>query len=222
MAKFILGAVLALVLAGCGGGGGDAPTAAPPAHPVAGCTPKVVTVQLAGDSTQFGFDGATRTTALQTPGMVLQSILDARFGAGAVVVQDIGMSGTTSADLAPGALTADITVVNFGINDAVSMPIETYKALLRGLHPTVFETPSPTYRDIRPLAGTMAFAQAMREVAAETGTPVADVTPYVMDRPNWQAEVADEIHPDNALYAAIVTNVLAPTLEPMISKLRCQ
>lgn len=215
---------LCAMLTACGGGVGEAPAPAPAPAPtsIASCVPKVVTVQLAGDSTQYGFDGATRTIALQTPGMVLQAILDAHFGAGAAIVQDIGVSSTTSADLAPGALTADITVVNFAINDAASMPVETYKSLLRGLHPTVFETPSPTYRDIRPLAGTMAFAQAMREVAAETGTPIADVTPYVLARPNWQAEVPDEIHPDNALYAAIVTNVLAPTVVPMVAALRCE
>lgn len=230
-----------LTACGGGGGGGDSNTSAPASQPLAatapaattpGCTPlgRPVQYTIAGDSTNAGKDGATGTYDV-TPAMLMQSLMDARFGAGAVVVTSIAVPGSTSNDLAPSQLTGDITIVNFGINDsAISrlgatdspVPIANYRLNLRALHATVLQTPNPTYRDIRPLAATEAYAQAMREVAAETGTPVADVTPYVLGLPGWQALVADGIHPTGALYAAIQRDVIFPVVAPMVARLLCQ
>jgi lysophospholipase L1-like esterase len=66
------------------------------------------------------------------------------------------------------------------------------------------------------------YPEAMKAVAAEKSAKVADVNSYVLNLPNWQTYVADGVHPNAPLYALIVTNVLQPKLEPMVSKLLCQ
>jgi lysophospholipase L1-like esterase len=234
--KLIMLSLLLGVLVACGGSSDPVatdPTVIAAVKPKVGvpafpprCTPKVVTVQLVGDSTQFGVDGATYTIgylrATEPPDVVLQQILDARFGAGSTIVTNSGVSGS-STQWPPGilAVNADVTVVNFGINDSYTVPIEAYKSTLRILYPTIYETPNPVDRDFAPLAGVEAYAQAMRDVAAEMHVPVADVMAYALVH-DWRSKEPDLIHPSNAFYREIVTNVLAPVvIQQVANKLHC-
>lgn len=184
---------------------------------------KPVRIQLFGDSTQFGYDGKTNRQVAHPPAAVLQSLMDARFGAGAVIVTSRAVPGTTSAQLLAGTdgrnrpwpqdVDADIVVVNHALNDAHTLvPLKTYVDQLRRLHPTVFETPNPVTIGWP----SPAYARAMRQVAAEQHAPVADVETWMLAQPNWRAHLPDGLHPDDATYGEIVRRVLMPTLEPLV------
>ena len=184
-------ACLCLVLAACGGGGSDTP-------------PEARTLQLFGDSTQHEAADSYRT----------------KYGAARVI--DSSVAGTKSSDGVAllASVRGDVLLVNFGANDAVIndpthlTPIETYKANLRLLAAAparvIFETPNPETSDLRDLAP---YAQAMREVAAETGTRLIDVYACVLASPGWQGLLRDGVHPSIPVgYDWIVTNCVAPAL----------
>ncbi len=194
------------------------------ASALAGSQPaKAVRIQLFGDSTQFGYDGRTDQQTAHPPAAVLQSLMDARFGVGAVIVTERAVPGTASAELLAGTdgrnrpwpqeVDADIVVVNHALNDArTKVALTKYADQLRRLHPTVFETsnpvtigwPSPRY------------ARVMRQVAAEQHAPVADVETWMRAQPHWQRHLTDGVHPDDATYGEIVRQVLMPTLAPLV------
>lgn len=164
--------------------------------------------------------------------MIVRDALQARYGSAAVTVESRAVGHMTAENLIEGndgvnkpwpqgVPTGAWSLVNFGINDSVRWPIEQYKANLRILHPTYFETPNPTDSPIRPYESTQAFAEAMRDVAAELHVPVIDVNAFVLAMPDWRAHLADGIHPDDQLYAAIGGYVLQQ-LEPDVAKARCQ
>ena len=213
--------VLALALA-CAG------TLAP-AHAQVQVQAKPVRVQLFGDSTQWGYDGKTRQPVAQPPVSILQAAMDARFGAGAVLVTERAVPGTTSGQLLAGTdernrpwpqeVDADIVVVNHALNDARShVPLDVYRHNLEALHPTVFETPNPVTLDW----ASPAYAAAMREVAAGQHAPVADVDAWMRRQPHWQALLDDGVHPTQAGYREIVLKVLMPALEPLVAAARAK
>lgn len=124
----------------------------------------------------------------------------------------------------PADVKGDIVVANWGVNDsAIPMPLEAYRANLRKLVAsgvTMLETPNP----IVPGAGLgdEAYAQVMREVAAESGIPVADAQAYVLSVPNWNVLYSDGYHhPADALYRMISANVLVPAVAKQVQALRC-
>ena len=57
--------------------------------------------------------------------------------------------------------------------------------------------------------------------ARALGLPVAETYGYVRTLPGWQAMEPDHIHPNDALYEKIVTNVLAPAVAAQVTPLRC-
>ena len=190
------------------------------------CIPKTVTIQLFGDSTQAGYDGMTKRRIAISPAMLLQAHLDRLFGTEAVRVMARGANNTTSGQLLRGedgvnlpwdrAATADIIVVNHGINDQrTGVPLHEFKANLQALAPTVFQTPNPT-----PALPTAGYAAAVREVAR--GKPLADVDAYVRSLPDWQRLLPDGLHPSEALYGMISANVLLPAVLPLVERLRCE
>ncbi len=187
-------------------------------------------LQFFGDSTQVSVT-PNGIESPNSPWRLIGRMLADKFEG--VTCESRGVGHTTSNDLVmgtdhlnkpwpgsvkPGAL----TVVNFGINDSASISLETYKANLRKLNPAYFETPNPTDAPSRPFERTQAYAQAMREVAAELGTPLIDVNAYVLLLPNWQAYLEDGIHPSNELYALIARNAIYPAIEPAVAKMRCK
>lgn len=182
-----------------------------------------VRIQLFGDSTQWGYDGRTDRQVPHPPAQVLQALMDARFGAGRVVVAERAVPGTTAGELLDGRdgrnrpwpkeVDADIVVVNHALNDArTHVPLRRYAQTLARLHATVYETPNPVT-----VAWDWApYADAMRRVAADQHAPVADVARWMLARPRWQATLSDGVHPDDATYGAIVREVLMPALEPLV------
>jgi lysophospholipase L1-like esterase len=239
MQKNLCAAALCLMLAACGGGGSSAPATVAQSAPIqsapAKCTPvAVVKIQLFGDSTMVGIDGATRNVAPSAPGAALQSAMDRQFGMGSVTVEVRAVSGTSSVELMagtdgenkpwPGSVAADIIVVNHGINDAVhSTPIDAYKknltAFAKAGPVTLLETPIPNFGvpwDVQP------YAAAMRDVAASTGAKVIDTNAYFLGLANWQSYLPDGVHPVNEGYGLITANALIPAVAPAVAKLKCQ
>ena len=195
------------------------------ALPSAAVAARPVRIQLFGDSTQFGYDGRSDDRVPHPPAAVLQGLMDRRFGAGAVVVTERAVPGTTAAELLagkdgrnrpwPAEVAADIVVVNHALNDArTHVPIADYGATLRRFHATVYETPNPVTVGW-PYAP---YAAAMRDVAAKEHAPVADVERWMAAQPHWQRRLTDGIHPDDATYGDIVREVLMPVLEPLVAK----
>ena len=194
------------------------------ASSIAWCQPaKPVRIQLFGDSTQFGYDGKTDKQVAHPPAAVLQSLMDARFGAGAVIVTERAVPGTTSAQLLAGTdgrnkpwpqeVDADIVVVNHALNDAhEKVPLPKYAEQLRRLHPTVYETPNPVSIGWP----SPEYARVMRQVATEQHAPVADVETWMRAQPQWRRHLTDGLHPDDATYGEIVRQVLMPTRAPLV------
>lgn len=228
-ARILTALTLTVILSACGGGGGDAP-ASPSGQPA--CQPvPVVRIQLYGDSTMHGYDGAKfDTLAVHTPRVNLQAYFDTLYP-GKVLVTDRAVSGTTAANLLAGTdglnrqwpqeVAAEIVVINFGINDRNQYnDADQYRANLRALSSparVLWQTPNIVKSfDIAP------YAQVMREVAAERGQPVADVYAYTSALPNWQALIPDNAHPSEELYQMISRDVVAPKLQPLVAALLCR
>lgn len=207
-------------------GGGEAPDSRPdPAYPIQAsapastCTPRVVTVALPGDSTQFGVDGNTGGPALHNPGAELQTMMDLEFGVGAVVVTDVGVPGTVAAQVPQ--VHADVVVVNYGINDMrePGQTPEKFAIELGRSGATLIETQLPIVDRTWPEAAYVGAAKGV-------GLPVADVNAYVLSLPNWQSHYPDTaagagVHPDDSLYELVVDNVLAPAVAAQVAPLRC-
>ena len=198
------------MLVACGGGS-DPPSC-----------PDVWRVLAVGDSTMRG------------TGDMLQRELDARLGKGRAVVWNKGQNGATSADALNGyegqkladllaELRPDIVVSNYGMGDMRdSLGVEGYASRLREIRAMVgdgliLQTPNPAtqetpYGSERAEREIAEYTQAVREVAHETGTPLADVRAFVLSLPNWQALMADGIHPGPELHQRIVRGVTAPAV----------
>ncbi len=185
-----------------------------------------VRIQLFGDSTQWGYDNKTDRPVPQAPVAVLQSAMDARFGAGAVIVSERAVPGTTSGQLLAGTdgrnrpwpqeVDADIVVVNHALNDSNEhVPLATYERQLAALHPTVFETPNAITVDWP----APPYVATMRKVAAQQHAPAADVDAWMRAQPDWKSLLSnDGLHPTQAGYREIVLKVLMPTLQPLVAK----
>ena len=218
---------LAALLSACGGGSGPKSTSV--------CVPlDHVRIQLFGDSTQAGYDGGTLTLATITPAIALQAALDAEFGAEVTHVTVRAVPGTNSTQLLAGtdglnqpwprSVDADIVVINHGINDLISYSdVARYQRTLRQLavsssaRVTIFETPN-----IVKGWNVGLYADAMREVAAEVGAPVADTYDYTASLPNWQTLIADWAHPNAELYQEITSHVVGPIVASQVRALKCK
>jgi lysophospholipase L1-like esterase len=237
-ARFLCYALLG-ALAACGGGGSSAPevvnvpppapaaTVAPPAPlapapaPAPVCTPRVVTVALLGDSTQWGWDAAIGSRAPNYPSQALQAAMNDQFGVDSVQVLDYSVPAS-EASQAP-VVKADVVVENFGINDMrFGGTLEQYQTNLYRIGATIVETQSPITL-LQWQASEQQYVAGAKQVAAQTGAAVADVNTYVRALPNWEQYLAaDGIHPNSALYGLIVSNVLVPSVANQVAPLRCQ
>lgn len=126
------------------------------------------------------------------------------------------VDGTRAVDLLHGdgvnpPWTPHRAIVGFGMNEAGQrMPIATFKASLRELGPVVFVTPVPA---TRPGWDTSPYAQAMREVAAESGAQVIDVRDCFQRQPNWRERLPDGVHADDAGRRYEVKECILPALK---------
>lgn len=207
----------AVALTACGGGGGS-PVAGP-----SSCLSRPVEIQLFGDST------------MRPQGPNVQAFMDARFGAGAVRVEVRAVDGTGTPELLAGtdglnrpwpqSVSADIVAINSGQRDAlrgIATGIAQYKANLKLLAAApadvVFVTPNATWAANR----RPGYAEAMRVVAEEIGTPLADVDGFVRGLDGWEAMVPDGTHPDAKLLRLIADEVLGPALAERVALVRCK
>lgn len=225
-----LAVFVGLALTGCGGGAGESP--APSPAPAATCTPHVVTIGLYGDSTQYGITRDTPTgepyRVTGDPGTLIQAAMDARFGAGAVVVTNHGVSGQDTAQLLAGMQTfgapwpsgavEDLALENLGINDiSHGRSADDYAANLAQIvnaRAVIIETPLPDRN------GASYAAQA-RAVATAAGSPLIDVNAYVSSLPAWSQYTGDGTHPTQAGYNLVENNAVIPALVPMVAALQC-
>jgi len=245
----LIAAATVALLTACGGGGGGssepAPAAAsstpaggapvvtppavatpiPPATPPQPCAPQLVYLQLFGDSI------AARLAATGA----LQADLIARYGSGAIVFQSRAVEGANTDQLRngtdgrnkpwPGSVDADVVIVEGGITErapwAPAFSVDAFRANFDGFATApakvVFMTPSSQ----RSWAAGSPLPQVIRDVAAAHAIPVADADAYVRTVPGWESMVPDGVHPNDALYHLIASDVLMPALEPLIDPLRC-
>jgi hypothetical protein len=207
-----LAVVACAVLTACGGGGdGALPFASTPV--ARSCTPQVVTVGTLGDSTQ------------RDMGDRIQRAMDARFGAGAVIVTNYGVGGTNSGQ-AP-TITDTIRGGNYGLNEercrvnGVACDTATlFGARMAALHLSFIETPSPLVdpQDF----DEVGYAAEDMAVAKQQGIPVADVRSYVLSLSGWQQMIPDGVHPNDALRDLIAANVVVPVVVKLVAPLRCE
>lgn len=227
-------------LSACGGGGvGIDPAAektteaATPASPTS-CVPVPVRIQLFGDSTQFGDDPLTSRRTDVYPENALQPLMDARFGAGSVIVSTRAAGGTTSTQLVAGtdgvnrpwpqSVAAEIVVINHGINDplhGVTEPQFTanLQALITAPAIVVLQTPLPSNLI---LAGAKDYAPLVRAVADASKIPLIDSAAFAAATPNWfRLYSLDGVHPNSSGYT-LLAGVQFQVLEPLVAKLRCR
>jgi lysophospholipase L1-like esterase len=227
-ARRLIAILACACLAACGGGDSRDQSA----KASAACTAKPVRIQLFGDSTMAGYDGATGKIGTTTPQGALQALMDTRVGPGAVQIASRAVLGTTALQLVAGtdglnlpwpqSVDADIVVISFGINDYLAgEPVAQYQATLRTLAiapaQVVWETPLPIFPG--PVyASSLSYAPEMR-AAVPIG---ADASAYVLSAPGWAAaHAADSVHPDAAGYFLLMRDVLEPALRPLVAKFRC-
>lgn len=198
-------------LVGCGGGRGGGSDA--PAIPASGAQVAKV-IDVFGDSTMAGWDGATGAYTMQSAPKVLADLTGA-------TVNNYGVSGAEADDRLPtwaatmAASSANVVVIAYGMNDAnrcdAGRFIDNLRALVEGV-PTsksvVLQTPNYAWEtgsvDAARVACVRQFAQVVRNVAASYGIRVIDV--YALTEPLVAANPAlmpDGNHPSEALYEHI-------------------
>ena len=221
-------AALALVVSACGGGGSDSVPAVinPP-----NCTPTVA-VNLYGDSTMLGIivrpDGTYYTSTTNAPDIVLRELLDRRFGAGKVVVTNYGVGGEILATfLSRGKPMEGISLSNYGINDRGMNDLPAFEANLRKISPTFYVTPNPLNAHLDWWVGDEpktyeSYVQAVRAAGAERNIPVIDVYTWLLSQADWRLQLdAAGIHPSEALYRRLTTELYYPAIEQQVVKRLC-
>jgi lysophospholipase L1-like esterase len=232
--------LLALTLAGCGGGGSDVASEDEglPMAAVIGVGPdcKPVEIDLFGDSTQAGYVGSTGKIGARNPGTVLQRLLDARFGVGRTIVRNHGVGGTVVQDMIDGTglggpeatwpvpFTGHIAVVNHGINDTThGTPLYAYTAVLEHLHDMlpvgatlIYQTPHRVkVWDVKP------YAVAMRNVAVARGAPMANAYTFTATLASWLSYLPDWAHPTEDGYELVTTKVVYPVVAAQVATRTC-
>jgi lysophospholipase L1-like esterase len=191
-----------------------------------------VKIQLFGDSTMVGYTRSDSgyKVAPNKPQALLQAFFDKKYKPGLVTVENRAVSGTTAVQLVSGtdglnkpwpqSVSADLVMVNHGINDMRQEDVSTYKAAMEALAraPAVvlFETQNAT---TDPLHVSAPFVQATREVAAANRVPLADTFTYTQDKTGM---LSDTSHPTESLYEMISAHSVQPVAASIVSQLRCE
>lgn len=234
----------ALLLSACGGGdgGSSAQTSAPTSS-------KSVLIEAYGDSTAVGCTvqvGAPATSscvagyAVSTHNepVTLQYLLQQQYGA-AVSVQNMGVKGTTLADLLNGtngitqtwqarmsASKAQIVTVNDGLNDAYvagltpdqfAAELDQIISIAKASGKTiVLETPNPMSSSSNHNQTLAALIVAELSTANKWNIAVIDQFGYLSTLPAWPSMLSDDLHPSDAGYelkGRYAYSVLSPTVE---------
>ena len=181
-------------------------------------------VEWLGDSTVYGWDGASSSGARvsRPPHQSMQSALPSQ---PPYVIANEGTNGSSTTKLLTGTdgrisstwqqfvtttSSATIYIVGFGINDNGAITTTQFRTNLRTIYNTaanvgkvvVFETPNPTVT-----ANLNSYAQAMRDEAAALGAEVIDRHEYinslVAQGTSLASMLPDGIHPNQATYDLI-------------------
>lgn len=214
------GMALAFALSACGGGDGRASSPIP--HAKADTIPALIDVF--GDSTSKGVQtigGRLFNTADSEPA-ILQNMLQARFGAGAIV-NNQGVGGTEAAQLLNGtdgvhppfdqvmaASKAKIVVFNFALNASYyaskpteGIPIETVDTYWANMSQLcqiarkygkicVFEEPNPVNGVQNPNAPIYGYVSVLRQLAAQLNAPLIAQFDQFQTLPNWMAWLSED------------------------------
>lgn len=268
MIRILIAFLFALCLAACGGGGGEAPAAtnsptvaaAPsgaasaPAQPSAPLAAGVVPIKIAmfGDSTTKGATMNSNGVIVYPPGTSepeqLQLLMNARYGAGAVTVENHGVSGSTCYEwlyggapvpndqtwnLAMAATDAQIVTMNCAINDtflAYESPSDfryAYNQFATSTHSYgkvfVVEAANPIVMPDPKWAPMLAtLVQQQYGSATETGSVFVDQwDSLVALMPDWQSHLSDGVHPDATMYA-LKAQISASVLYPVVDAEMCK
>lgn len=206
--KATLAAVVAvIILSACGGGDAPAAPAAPQSAPVA-APPRI---ELFGDST------------LRMVGFELTKVYPGR-------IENRAVNGTSSSMLIAGAdglnapwpqsVDAPYVIVNHGLADGYAyygqLTQEQYRANLEILASApgakvIFQTPLPSTAPGRDMT---AYAQTMREVAAERGLRLIDMFACFAAAPDYPSLFKDGTHPTDAGLQVMVA-CMKPTLDTL-------
>lgn len=233
----ILGAALvaSMLLCACGGGesGGPAADYSPgsPGAPVAAPAPRVVEIDLYGDSTMKAQGSAN------PPSEVVSRELTKRCGF-TVIANNHGANGAQSAhalyggndlyamtfDQAMSITKASIVVIQYGLNDTNALQtgdmwefiLSTMTAQARARGKTVvMETMNPE------TGWQVAYQPAMvlrqRDTAAKLNVPLVDQYGWMSQEPDVDGLLADHIHPTDATYlrkGLYLANALQPIVCP--------
>lgn len=189
-------AFVSLVLAACGGGGGES------------CS---VTVQIEGDSIakQLG-------TALPVGARVINTAI------GSTTTSD-RISGAAGFQPFPQGVSGSVYFTNWGVNDAyLQVPLVQYKANLRRIAATpgaVLMTPTPMDLSQPYTADDSAYAQGVRDIGLELNVPVLDAQAWLLAKPNWQSALVDGVHLSATAQDAMVRELVAPGIQARIQGL---
>jgi lysophospholipase L1-like esterase len=171
-----------------------------------------------GDSTIKGLDQQNGGTVQSPAPFVFDQTLQTTLKHS---VSNQGVNSTTCVDLLNGidgahpewsiqmaSTSANVVIVNHGINDSLSETLDQYKSCLTSLvtiarqkgKKVVLETPNPTPH----LPGVADYAAAMKSVAATLQVPVIDqfqnLTDYMAKNPNAEVIGPDGVHPTQQGY----------------------
>lgn len=185
------------------------------------------TVEIAeyGDSTTVGYINGSTVGSTPAPS-ILQSVLRLFFNNTSITVYNRGVSATSTSDVTgdwPATMAAeDATVIflNYGMNDNTGLTHIQFADNLRYLIKearaaakfVILKTPNPARAQGSLGSQTKAelvkeYAEVVRQVGRETGTPVIDVYKAVTDRwsvgTNIVTDITDGIHPSDTVYQAI-------------------
>jgi lysophospholipase L1-like esterase len=230
-------------MSACGGGGSTpAPQAASSSEqPVPASKKSTVKIALYGDSTMWGttYKNGTYSQSPNNPTAALQTLLQAKYGPG-VTVENHALPGSTAPEnlwgqppasinwaTAMAQSSADIVVINLGINDAYAPDEELadftyclgqFVQIARQYGKTVvLQTSNPINTDHEAILGQLVAAE--KALAAPLSVPLIDDWSVVQANiPNWQAHTPDNVHPDDGLYQYEATVAIA-TLAPLVAQM---
>nr|WP_241022480.1 SGNH/GDSL hydrolase family protein [Burkholderia sp. Se-20373] len=172
---------------------------------------------MEGDSTFYGLQATGRSA--NPPPTVLQAELQNTFGPTITTINSGVSSSTVSESLygiAPhysqplasrlGGMSAQIVIMNYGLNDSANSSLSSYIADLNtwidvvtanGKVP-VLEEPNPSCNPA--MAQLPQFVVAMDKVAQQRGVQIIQQYAYIQSLPNWQSMLPDCLHPNDDLY----------------------
>ena len=212
----------------CSGGGGSAEPIKTELLASSCTSSRPIVVELFGDSANTA--KSPYDNIIIGPTNNLQAYMDTAFGAGKVIVRSKAVGGTTSQQLIDGTdglntpwpttKSGDVVLVKHGIDDSfLKTPLGSHRANITAFAKAgvILQTPLPTYVEVTDLGDQ---PRIMREVAQVNGTDIIDLGAWVSEH-NWRAWTADQLHPTQDGWKAIVQGFFGPEVAKRVAALLC-